>query len=366
MSGDVTGNHLKWKSACNNRDVEYGHRNSYSSHLCVVKITMLPKSIQRFSMIPFSQRKSSLAVAAAIILLVGCGESHDKVATQVAAKVNKEEISVHQINFVLSRSGNIPADQVPAASKQVLDKLIDQNLLYQKAMSDKLDADPNVMQSVENTRRQIFAQAYLDKVMGAAAKATADEVHDYYTKHPELFSQRRLYRFQQVSISGGKDIVAEAQKQLAAGKSLAEITTWAQSNNLRVNNNVVVKTAEQLPLELLPKLHQMKDGQIGIIGETNGMSILQLLASQEQPVNENAATATIDQFLTNKRKADLAEAEIKRLKAEAKIEYMGDFAKKDVVPGTAAETAKAQQVAPPAMPASTQSDTVSKAISGMK
>lgn len=311
----------------------------------------------------FAHRKSCIVIVSAIALLAGCGKEEGKTSAQVAARVNNEEISVHQINYLLGRSGNIPAEQMPAASKQVLDKLIDQDVLTQKAVAEKLDRDPNVMVGIETSRRQILAQAYMERVMSAATKPTSEEISDYYTKHPELFSHRRLFRFQEVSIAGGKDLVAELQQQLAAGKTLADIVAWAQSKNLRVNSNVVVKAAEQIPMEMLPRLSLMKDGQVGLLAEPGGASLLQLLASQDQPVDEKGATATIGQYLTNQRKSELAAAELKQLKAAAKIEYIGDFAKNDAAPAATPMVAQPSvQAAAPVKP----DDTVSKAITGMK
>ena len=46
----------------------------------------------------------AMAIAVAATLLVGCGDKNkEKAATQTAAKVNKEEITVHQINFLLAQ-----------------------------------------------------------------------------------------------------------------------------------------------------------------------------------------------------------------------------------------------------------------------
>ena len=67
-----------------------------------------------------------------VALLAGCGDKKkDKNATQIAAKVNKEEISIHQINFVLQQQRGLKPEQSEAASKQILERLIDQELAMQ-------------------------------------------------------------------------------------------------------------------------------------------------------------------------------------------------------------------------------------------
>ena len=48
-------------------------------------------------------RAGWLLCALAPLTLGGCGNSAVKESSQVAAKVNDAEISVHQINFVLQR-----------------------------------------------------------------------------------------------------------------------------------------------------------------------------------------------------------------------------------------------------------------------
>ena len=50
-----------------------------------------------------ARRWVPLAIVAASVALVGCGDKKEKSASQTAAKVNKDEITVHQINFVLQQ-----------------------------------------------------------------------------------------------------------------------------------------------------------------------------------------------------------------------------------------------------------------------
>lgn len=283
-----------------------------------------------------------------ILVLAGCGDEK-KIATQVAAKVNKEEISVHQINNVLGRAGNLPPEQMKVASRQVLDRLVDQELLVQKATEKKLDREPKTMQAIETARRDILARAYMESAAAALAKPTPVEVSEFYAKRPELFSERRVYNLQEMTVGGKPDeLLPKLQEQLGKAKSLAEIAAWLKSQNIPFGGNATTKAAEQLPLELLPRFHQMKDGQIGVVPSKDGVLIVQLMASRAAPLDQKAATPFIEQFLMNQKKIEASNRELKQLREQAKIEYLGDFAKTDAAGKADAAVAKAPAAAPAA------------------
>jgi len=321
---------------------------------------------------------SILMAALLSVTLAACGKGDDKAATQVAAKVNKNEISVHQINNVLARAGNITPEQAKIAGKQVLEKLIDQDLLVQQAMETKLDRDPNTMQAIEAAKRELLSRAYLEKLAANLAKPTPDELKDFYGKHPELFAERRVYNFRELAVQASPDLKAKLQEQMSKAKSLEEIAEWLKSQNIAFSANVSTKAAEQLPLELLPRFHQMKDGQIGVLPSGDGLVILQLAASRNVPLDMKAATPFIEQFLMNQRRNEMVEKEVKQLREKAKIEYRGEFATakadekakdgaKEGAKESAKEGAKPAVAEKPAAPAAVKSDTsMDKGISGLK
>ena len=105
--------------------------------------------------VPRMFHKKSFALTLILVAVstpqFGCGKKDEggKKRTQIVAKVNGDEISVHQLNFQLSRVGQIPQEQTKQVSKQVLDRLVEQQLLTQKAIEAKLDRDPQVLQVLE-------------------------------------------------------------------------------------------------------------------------------------------------------------------------------------------------------------------------
>jgi EpsD family peptidyl-prolyl cis-trans isomerase len=284
-------------------------------------------------------------------LLGGCGEKKkDKVATQAAARVDKEEITVHQINLVLQEQRNLRPEQADAASRQILERLIDQEVAVQKAEELKLDRDPRVVQMVEAAKRQVLARAYAEKTGEGVPKPTPEEVKKYFDEKPALFRERRIYSIQEFAIEAKPDQVALLREKLAAAKSINEFIEYLKANDYRFAANQAVRAAEQLPAAALETLSRMKDGQASVIHGSAGLQVVVLAGSRSQPVAEEQARPAIEQYLMNERKRKRIEDDIKSLRAAAKIEYMGKFA--EGRPAAGAASAPAAGAAPAAAPAS--------------
>src|SRR6185295_5582819 len=102
-----------------------------------------------------------IVLISALAFTTGCGKNDDakdpKIATQVAARVNGDEITVHQVNDVLARNPNIAPEFANQAKSEILDRLIDQQLTKQKAIENKLDRSPKVMRAIEAAKSEILA-----------------------------------------------------------------------------------------------------------------------------------------------------------------------------------------------------------------
>lgn len=291
-------------------------------------------------------RITCLALVASLALLAGCGEkSKDKSASQTAAKVNKEEITVHQINFVLQQQRGLQQGQAEAASKQILERLIDQELAVQKAEELKLDRDPRVVQQMEAARREIIARAYVEKTGEAASKPTDADIKAYYDAKPALFSARRIYSLQELVIEAKREQLATLREQLGAAQSINEFVEFLKANGYRFSANQAVRPAEQLPLNLLDTFAKLNDGQAVLLPSAAGAQVVLLVGSRSEPVDEARARPAIEQFLLNDAKRKLVESDLKALRTAAKIEYEGKFAP---TPADAASAAPAAVPTPAA------------------
>jgi EpsD family peptidyl-prolyl cis-trans isomerase len=286
---------------------------------------------------PGALRVGLVALVASAALLTACGDKKEKGASQTAAKVNKAEVTVHQINFVLQQQRNIRPEQAEAASKQILERLIDQELALQKADDLKLDRDPRVVQQLEAAKREIIARAYLEKVGESASKPTPEEIKKYYDDKPALFKERRVYSIQEIGIEAKPEQVADLRQRLTAAKNINEFVEYLKANDFKFAGNQAVRAAEQLPLASLDAFAKMQDGQAVLNQGPNGVQVVVLAGSRSQPVSEEQARPAIEQFLLNDRKRKLIEDDVKKMRADAKVEYVGKFA--EGAPSAAASAA---------------------------
>jgi EpsD family peptidyl-prolyl cis-trans isomerase len=314
---------------------------------------------------------SILLIPSVALGIAGCGSKDadkPKPATQIAAKVNSGEISVHQLNYVLTRTpgaGAATPEMAPKIRREVLDRLVDQELAVEKAMEKKLDRSPEVLLALENSRREILARAYVEQITAAAPKPTIEEAKKYYADNPPLFAERRIYNIQEIVLPAA-GVPTELRGMVDAGKPMEEIANWLKGRGIKFAAGSATRSAEQIPLELLPKIHPLKAGQSLILEGPQTVTVMRLAGAQSAPVSEDTALPRIQQFLGNQRAAELAKQEFKTLKANSKITYMGEFAGSDTPQAAAAPSAPDAKDSGVTTRASTAGAAVERGVAGLK
>ena len=315
-----------------------------------------------------SSRKPVRLLCAAMVLLAVAGLSacgnKEKKSGQALASVNGEEITVLQLNEEMQRA-NVQAPQQEAASKQLLESLIDRQLLQNEAAKDKTDRDPKVVQAIERAKALIVAQAYMQNRIGTIARPTKQEVEEYFHKNPQFFSERKQFDMRELVIASA-DMNDQLKAAMDSAKTLDDVAAWLDTHKVKYARTQLSRTSADLAPELSAKLLSMPKGQLFIIREGDRTLLISLADIRDNPVTLAQAAPQIEQFLFNKKNKDAADAELKRLRATAKIEPMG----KRAPPAAAAAAARgaAPAPAPAAPPAAVQSSSEAndRGVAGLK
>jgi hypothetical protein len=210
--------------------------------------------------------------------LAGCSVSEGGTPSSAAARVNAEVISVQELDAARKRG-------------ETLERLIDQRLARQHALEQGLQRSPQIAHALEAAKTDILARAYRQLVAEAQPRPTPAEIRSYYAEHPELFAERRVYSLESLDARFG-------------------VNRWTLA-------------AEQLPLELVARLRTMKEGDVLSIDDgASGVVAVRIVSARPAPLDEASAAPLIESFLRAQRSSEALDAEMKRLRATARIEYL--------------------------------------------
>lgn len=264
-------------------------------------------------------------------LVAGCGGGTGQGATKESAAAAKLVAKVNGTEITMQQLGNSRSLGGPAGALQALDQVIDRELLVQQALAAKLDRDPQVLQALDDARRRLLAQAWLERE-ARKARPGAEEVRAFYAGNPALFAERRIYRLRELPVYGAADKIDLIAAELASARDLEDVAGWLKWRNLELGPiGGATQAAEHLPLGWLARLSRMKEGQLAVFPSTHaaesgaGATVVQLVEARQAPLAEREAAPLIEQFLSGRKRLELAAAEVKRLRGTASIEYVGDF-----------------------------------------
>ena len=253
------------------------------------------------------------------LVLAACGHNESK-TEQPLVRVNGTEITLAQVNDELKRAGVKPGQQ-EATARRLLESLIDRHLILAEALRNKIDRNTVVVQTIEHAKMQVITQAYLKSLNTKIPKPSAAEINDYYRQHPEYFVYRKQFDLQQLAIAS-RDFSNELKLVADSAKSLDEIAAWLDKHNVRYVRGQLSRNTTDLPEQMVAKLKKVQKGQVFIVDERENSSINLITNIRTNPITAKTAAPLIEQYLFNKKIKAAAEAEITRLRALAKIEYL--------------------------------------------
>ncbi len=261
---------------------------------------------------------NTLRVMALALLAVAsaCSSGRGGDKSQVVARVNGAEITVSQLRTALLAKGE--PQPTPQATQQALDGLVNEQLLVDAALANKLDRDPTVVQALEAARRQFLARAYMERTVFPKQEITAVEQAAYYKSNPALFAHRRVYQFAAFT-AAIPQVPAAVVAELSKATTPDAVAAVLSAHSVAFETQNLARAAEQLPLEQLPQFSAAGLGDI-VITPQRGRSTLTLITGmQDAPLGFDSAQPIIQQYLENVRNAKALDTHLKQARASASI-----------------------------------------------
>lgn len=286
-----------------------------------------------------------VAGVALLMTLAAC-PSKDKPAaqgdaSQIVAKVNDSEISIHQVQSVLQSQPALAEQLGEAAPAKVLDSLIEQELAAQAARQAGLDSSPRVLQAMELAKREVLARAYQDQLADKIVMPDSEAVNRYYEAHPELFAQRRRYTLQEVMLKSSPEQAKDLKEKVEHLASADAVNGLVSASGLPHSNRNSIQWAEALPMDILPQLAYLKVGQSLGVMRPDGLVVLTVLATEDAPMTRSVAARPIQAALLATSRRDSVSKGMEALRSKAKIQRMGALAPVAASAASAAASASA-------------------------
>lgn len=271
----------------------------------------------------FVLRSLWLAMLCSPLLLTGCGASAvDKNKTQVVAKVNGDEVTVHEVNQYVAHLAQLNGtpEQI---RKAAVDAVIDQHLLQTAAKQARLDRDVDVVQAELESKKQILITAYQARQFGAPVTPTPAQIAAYYQAHPALFAEHKLYQLMSLHIKMSAEKQNVLLDELKKSESIYTFIDYLKTQHLTYDERTMLKAPEDMSATEHSAFTKLKVGDATILNQDeDSIQIVTLIATQPQPVALDNAQLQITDLLRAQSKQDQLARWLKTARQSAKIIYI--------------------------------------------
>ncbi len=139
---------------------------------------------------------------AAALALAACGKGDISKSSQVLARVGDKEITTTYFDRQIA---NLPESVQKLSAqgegkKAILDAFVNRELLYADALRKKVDKGAELQQKIEDMRKEMVINTYLQNEIGGRIKVDDKEAESFYTANPAEFRNREEIRISQIVV----------------------------------------------------------------------------------------------------------------------------------------------------------------------
>jgi parvulin-like peptidyl-prolyl isomerase len=283
---------------------------------------------------------SHRSLAAVAIILLFCPSFAAGVHAEILATVNGSEITGQQLDRVLLRGHDTSAmGSLAAASvRDVLNKAIDDELLWQDAQFMEFDRDANLVAEMEKLRTQSAIARFVEKDFVQPATVPEADVRDFFERHYFKVLLRQL------SVLDAT-LAASFKVQIGASPSsmeslIREYSVDARSVNGGLHNEKYWADVEEVIRE---NVADLKVGQVSapfpyknayslVRVEKRGSVDEEAFESKEASIRslllgraKDAAWLEYSRLMLEETPVELVDGMYERLKADSDVVFRGEF-----------------------------------------
>jgi len=163
----------------------------------------------------------AIALLASALLTTGCGDSG---GGRIVARVGGKNITEGELREKLAELPPFTRQQFsgPEGMAEFLDRVIEEEVLFQAAQRAGYDSKPEVRDMVEAVTRRAMIQTYYRDEIEARTTVAEEDIVAYYDEHPEQFQQRAQIKFRHI-MRGTRQGAEAARQRLLSGEDFASV-----------------------------------------------------------------------------------------------------------------------------------------------
>ncbi len=154
------------------------------------------------------------------LLVSGCGGEQE----ETVARVGGTSITANELRARFAELPPFTQQQFagPEGLMDFLDRVIEEEVLYQAAKRAGYESDPVVVETVEAVERRTMIQAFYKEEVEGAVTVSEEKILAYFEEHPEQFKQRGQIKFRHI-LSDTQAEAREARDRVIGGQDFASV-----------------------------------------------------------------------------------------------------------------------------------------------